>query len=226
MKSCLALLAMSACLRAPAMPLCPVDGFYPATYPRLYIEAAVADPKPTIGRSDEALWFDFIEVDGRFEPGWQPVYEVALLRSDEGSSRIVLLRAKNGAGLNGPGPGVVDSRELPAALAERIHRGVTPILARTHYPVELVAKKRGAGRVACTDGSWIYATVSALDGQFDELVGEARPGSRDSDAGAVLALGQALRDYALHRIDGDALEAPLKLVESHARPDNEHEHEQ
>ncbi|MCK9688282.1 hypothetical protein [Scleromatobacter humisilvae] len=223
MKSCLALLAASACLRAAAMPPCPVDGFYPATNPRLYIEAAVADPKPTIGRNDEELWFDFIEVDGRSEPGWQPVYDVALLRGDQGRFRIALLRAKSSAQLNGPGPGVVDSRDLPPALAERIHRGVTPILARTHYPAELVDKKRGAGRTACTDGSWIYATVSALDGQFDELVGEARPGSKDSDAGAVLALGQALRDYALHRIDEDALEAPLKLVESHARPDNEHE---
>ena len=223
MKTWVALLAMAACLRAVAMPACPVDGFYPTSGGGAgYIDRAVADPKPKIVRDDEELWFDFIEVDGKFEPGWHSVYEVAVFRNDQGGFRVVLLRARTGADKYSPGPGAVDLRNLPTPLAERLHRGVIPILARTHYSAELVSEEHGLVRIACTDGSWIYATVSALGGTFDELVGEARPGSKDSDAGSVQALGQALRDYALRRIDKDGLEEPIKLVEAHAKPDNEH----
>jgi hypothetical protein len=222
-KARIALLAMAACVKATAMPLCPVDGFYPSSgAASSYVRGAVSDSEAHWARDDEDPWFDYIEVGGRNEPGWHPVYEVAVVRSARGDFRVLLRRSRDPDRTHAPTPGVVDARELPAALARRAHRGVTLILARTHYPADLL-EKRLPRDVACTDGSWIYATVSALDGRLTELVGEARPASKATEAGAVQALGQALRDYALRRVEGTDLEAALKGVEVHARPDDESE---
>jgi hypothetical protein len=221
-KTWVALLAMTACLQAAAGSTCPVDGFYPTSGAAgLIVDHAVADPKPEIGRHDETLWFDYVEVGGPQYTGWQSVYEVLVNRDDKGSFRVVLLRAKSGATANDPGPGVVDSRRLPAAIAERLHRGVIPILARTHYPAELL-EKDPPNYIQCTDGETVYVTVEETGNRFGELVGEARPYGKNSEAGSVQALGHALRHYALRRIDERGLEAPLKLVEAHAKPDNGH----
>ena len=223
MKSSLAVMAMTACLRATAAPVCPMGDFYPASYVRSSIDAAVADPKPEIVHDDEHLWFDFIEAGVTIEPDGFGVYEVTVLREDKGGFRVSLLRLKAGASDDFPRPGVVDSRDLPAPLAERLHRGVIPVLARTRYPASLVQLEP---RFECMGGgSRLYATVADFGSWFNELAGEAKPAGvkKDSDVGSVQALGQALRDYALRRIDADALEEPLKLVEARAKPEKEHE---
>ncbi len=217
MKTGLALIAMSACLRAGAMPVCPIDDFFPASNTRADIDSVVADPKPEIVHDDERLWFDYIEVGVRIQPGGPGIHEVTVLRNDNGRFRVSVLRARTGPGDGIPSPGVVDSRDLPATLAERLHRGVMPILARTHYAAPLVGRE---ARITCMGGSWFFATVADLPGRYSELTGEARPaaGRQDSDVGSVQALGQALRDYALRRIDADGLEDPLKGVEARAEP--------
>ena len=117
---------------------------------------------------------------------------------------------------------VIDSRDLQSSLAQRLHRGLIPILARTHYAAAFVNADL---RFECMGGSSMFATVAEVHGGFTDLTGEARPSRKDSDPGSVQAMGQALHNYALHRIDEDGLEEPLKLVEAHARLDTEHEHE-
>ena len=215
MKTFLALLAMTACLRVEAGSGCRKEDFFPASDTRANIDAIVADPKPEIDRDDEQPWFEFIDVGEKPEPGWRWVYEVSVLRSTAGAFRVSLLRARLPEHDNDPTPGVVDSRELPAALALRLHHGVIPLLSRTHYPQELVTRPP---RVVLMGGSWFFATVSQLDGHFGELTGEGKPCDRDTDAGSVRELGRALHDYALHRIDAGGLEAPLERVEANARP--------
>jgi hypothetical protein len=214
-----AVVAVTACLQATARPVCPIDDFYPASNPRPNIASVVADPKLEIVHDDEQLWFDFIDVDVKAGPGWMWVYEVTVLRNDKGSFRVNLLRARSDKPDGSSGTGVMDSRDLQSTLAERLHRGLIPILARTHYEASFVNADL---RFECMGGSSMFATVAEVHGGFTELTGEARPNSKDSDPGSVQAMGRALRDYALHRIDEDGLEEPLKLVEAHARPDNEH----
>lgn len=218
-KACLGLAAACAATTAAAAAPCDVDGFYPSSGGgRVFMEATIADPQPRIGHAGDTAWFDLVEVGGIVTPGWHAVFEVSLLRGAAGPFTVVLVRAKVGAGLNGPGPAVVDSRALPEAVADRLHRALLPVLARTHYPAGLV-KAHDPARIACSDGARVYATVSAVGGAFDALAGEARPGAKDTDAGAVQALGRALREYALGHLDADDLEQALELVEARARPD-------
>ena len=219
MKTWLALLATTACLQAAARPVCPTDDFYPASNPRPDIASAVADPKPEIVHDDEQLWFDFIDIDVKAGPGWSWAYEVTVLRNDKGGFRVNLLRARVANPDGSPGAGVTDSRDLQATLAERLHRNLVPILARTHYAASFVNADL---RFECMGGSSLFATVAGVHGGFTELSGEARPSSEDSDPASVQAMGRALHDYALHRIDEVGLEEPLKLVEAHANPDNDH----
>ena len=222
MKRALALLATLACLRAMASPTCLVDDFYPTSRGGTdYVNHAVAEPWPEFVRDDEDAWFDLIEVGGRHESGWQSIYEVSMLRSDKGAFRVALLRARKGAQWNDRGEGVVDARPLPAALALRLHLAVMPILGRVHYAAELL-EKGPPNRVECTDGETLYVTVANPGARFDELVGEARPYGKETEAGSVEALGHALRDYALGRIDEHGLEDPLERVEAHSKPNDEH----
>ena len=219
MKTWVAVVAVTACLQAAARPVCPIDDFYPASNPRPDIASVVADPKPEIVHDDEHLWFDFIDIDVKAGPGWSWVYEVTMLRNDKGGFRVNLLRARPANPDGSPGAGVTDSRDLQSTLAERLHRSVIPILTRTHYDASFV---NWNARFECMGGSSLFATVGEVHGGFTELTGEARPSSKDSDPGSVQAMGRALHDYALRRIDEDGLEEPLKLVEAHAKPDNEH----
>jgi hypothetical protein len=221
-KRWLALLAMTACLRAAAAPVCPMGEFYPASYVRTSIDSAVAEPKPELVHDHEQRWFDVVEEAVRVDSDLFGVYEVVVVHKDDGTFRVGVLRLKPGTGDDSPRSGVVDSRDLPAPFAERVHRGVIPILARTHYPAPMVQSRP---RFECMGGfSRIYATVADIDSWFRELTGEGKPAGvkKESDVGSVETLAQALRDYALRRIDADGLEEPLKLVEARAQPDNEH----
>ena len=220
MKSLLVPLLMTACLRATATPVCPMGDFYPASHVRDSVDSALADPKPEMVRAHERLWFDFIEV-GLTNAPW--IYEVAVVREDDGGFHVGLLQPKAAMDDEGPRPGVVDLRELPAPLAERLHRSVIPILARTRYDAALVQSRAHFECMCCS--SQIYATVADIDSWFHSLTGEAmpQPWNKDSDAGTVQTLGQALRDYALRHIDAAGLEKPLEQVEAHAKPDKEKE---
>ncbi len=220
MRTCLVVMAMTACLQASARPVCPIGDFYPATNPRTVLDS-VADPKPEIVHDHEELWFELFQVSAHFEPGVPAIFQVSVIREDKGGFRVSLLRPGAVQDDDVPSPGVVDSRDLPAPVAERLHRGLIPILARTHYEAAMVNRE---ARVLCMGGAPMFATVAGIDRGFDRLSGEAWTGGKertDSDVGAVEALGQALQDYALRRIDVDGLEEPLELVEARAKPGKE-----
>ncbi len=212
-----AMLLALACGQASALPDCSLGEFSPIADYHAQLDASIIPPLPRIAAPEEDAYFDYVEVDGRHEPGYYPVYEASVLKSEAGTYRVVLVRVTDDHRDDRRGGAVVHDRALPASLALRLHRGVVPILARTHYAPEHVQETRSNTSALCLDGEWIQVLVGDIGG-YSELVGGAWAPPRDSEAGAVEALGRALRAFVEHRIGADGLDAPLAAVEAHAKP--------
>lgn len=200
---------------AAARSFCPTSHFVPSANFNAEMTAWLAPPLPAVEAGDEDLLLSYTEA-GTADPDREAIYELFVLE-DRGHDRVALVDAPRAAQPGARAIAAMTSRPLTLPLATRIHHAAVTILGRTRYDPAPPRGARDPSLPVCTDGFWAYAAAGRVAGH-DLLAGEAYSPDSTSEAGAIVALGRALRRFAQGRLDERGLEGPLAAAEAHARP--------